>query len=130
MCVLISDGSRQLVDEIARFVFSYFFFSPHLFTLFGGARQLVDEIGFGADALQILCYRLCHLYCRATRSVSIVPPVYYAHLAAARGKILTGGSDYGGDSETASQVSGGGGGAIVGGPLPVHPTIASTMYWT
>ena len=30
---------------------------------------------------------MTHLYCRATRSVSIVPPVYYAHLAAARGEL-------------------------------------------
>jgi len=45
---------------------------------------LADENQFGADAVQNLTFALCHLYCRCTRSVSLVPPVYYAHLAAAR----------------------------------------------
>jgi len=31
---------------------------------------------------------LCYLYCRCSRSVSIATPAYYAHLAAARGKIM------------------------------------------
>lgn len=35
---------------------------------------LVDENGFSADGLQLLTYWLCFLYCRCTRSVSIVPP--------------------------------------------------------
>ena len=34
---------------------------------------LVDENGFSADGLQLLTYWLCFLYCRCTRSVSIVP---------------------------------------------------------
>lgn len=89
---------------------------------------LLDEIGIGPDAMQTLCYRMCYLYCRATKSVSLVPPVYYAHLAAARGKILTGGSEFG--SDTASAVSGAeGGGGSRGGPLPVHKDIALSMYW-
>jgi len=46
---------------------------------------LCDENAFGADALQALTFALTHLSCRCTRSVSLVPPVYYAHLAAARG---------------------------------------------
>jgi eukaryotic translation initiation factor 2C len=45
---------------------------------------LADENQIGADAVQNLTFALCHLYCRCTRSVSLVPPVYYAHLAAAR----------------------------------------------
>ena len=46
---------------------------------------LKDENGFTPDAIQNLTFALCHLYCRCTRSVSLVPPVYYAHLAAGRG---------------------------------------------
>jgi len=46
---------------------------------------LADENSFGADAIQGLTFALSHLYCRCTRSVSLVPPVYYAHLSAARG---------------------------------------------
>lgn len=46
---------------------------------------LLDECGFGPDALQGLTFALAHAYCRCTRSVSVVPPVFYAHLAASRG---------------------------------------------
>jgi len=46
---------------------------------------LKDENSFTPDAIQNLTFALCHLYCRCTRSVSLVPPVYYAHLAAGRG---------------------------------------------
>ncbi|KAI8828499.1 Piwi domain-containing protein, partial [Chytridium lagenaria] len=47
---------------------------------------LHDENRFMPDALQELTYRLCYLYCRATRSVSVCPPAYYAHLVAARAR--------------------------------------------
>lgn len=53
-------------------------------------RVLFDENQFGPDRLQDLCHRLCYLYCRATKSVSVVPPVYYAHLAASRARIYAG----------------------------------------
>ncbi|XP_062213663.1 protein argonaute 12-like [Phragmites australis] len=47
---------------------------------------LFDENHFSADALQTLTYNLCYTYARCTRSVSIVPPAYYAHLAAFRAR--------------------------------------------
>lgn len=47
---------------------------------------LWDENNFSADALQTLTNNLCYTYARCTRSVSIVPPVYYAHLAAFRAR--------------------------------------------
>jgi eukaryotic translation initiation factor 2C len=37
---------------------------------------LYDENNFGPDALQQLSFALCHVYARATRSVSIPAPVY------------------------------------------------------
>ncbi|CAB5179818.1 unnamed protein product [Rhizophagus irregularis] len=37
--------------------------------------------------LQMLSYNLCYTSARCTRAVSLVPPVYYAHLAAARAKL-------------------------------------------
>ncbi|KAK7023946.1 Argonaute-like protein [Favolaschia claudopus] len=48
---------------------------------------LQDEV-FGGDIkkLQDLSFALCHIYAKATRSVSIPAPVYYADLACARGK--------------------------------------------
>ncbi|CAA7024297.1 unnamed protein product [Microthlaspi erraticum] len=47
---------------------------------------LHDENGFSADALQMLTNSLCYTFARCTRSVSIVPPAYYAHLAAFRAR--------------------------------------------
>ncbi|XP_050229200.1 protein argonaute 5-like [Mercurialis annua] len=45
---------------------------------------LYDENRFTADTLQKLTNDLCYTNVRCTCSVSIVPPVYYAHLAAYR----------------------------------------------
>ncbi|AEC08055.1 Argonaute family protein [Arabidopsis thaliana] len=47
---------------------------------------LLDENGFTADQLQMLTNNLCYTYARCTKSVSIVPPAYYAHLAAFRAR--------------------------------------------
>ncbi|KAM7267366.1 hypothetical protein ACFE04_009532 [Oxalis oulophora] len=47
---------------------------------------LYDENQFTADAMQSLTNSLCYTYARCTRSVSIVPPAYYAHLAAFRAR--------------------------------------------
>nr|AVX29505.1 argonaute 1 [Lilium lancifolium] len=47
---------------------------------------LWDENKFTADTLQTLTNNLCYTYARCTRSVSIVPPAYYAHLAAFRAR--------------------------------------------
>ncbi|CAO3652743.1 unnamed protein product [Cunninghamella echinulata] len=47
---------------------------------------LYDDNKFTPDSLQELTYRLCYIYGRATRSVSIVPPAYYADLVAARAR--------------------------------------------
>lgn len=44
-------------------------------------RVLWDENKFTADSMQALCYQLCHTYARCTRTVSLVPPAYYADLA-------------------------------------------------
>ncbi|KAJ3565826.1 hypothetical protein NP233_g7393 [Leucocoprinus birnbaumii] len=47
---------------------------------------LYDDSRFSADAIQGLSFALCHVYARATRSVSIPAPVYYADIVCARGK--------------------------------------------
>ncbi|KAL3681567.1 hypothetical protein R1sor_024523 [Riccia sorocarpa] len=51
---------------------------------------LWDDNKFTADELQSLTYNLCYTYARCTRSVSIVPPAYYAHLAAFRARFYMG----------------------------------------
>jgi len=43
-----------------------------------------DENGFNVDQLQSFCFALCHTYARATRSVSIPAPVYYADIVCGR----------------------------------------------
>ncbi|XP_048547723.1 protein argonaute 1A-like, partial [Triticum urartu] len=45
---------------------------------------LWDENSFTANAIQSLTNHLCYTYARCTSSVSVVPPVYYAHLLASR----------------------------------------------
>uniref|UniRef100_A0ACD5ZLP7 Uncharacterized protein n=2 Tax=Avena sativa TaxID=4498 RepID=A0ACD5ZLP7_AVESA len=50
---------------------------------------LWDENKFTADGLQTLTNNLCYTYARCTRSVSVVPPAYYAHLAAFRARFYT-----------------------------------------
>ncbi|XP_057968786.1 protein argonaute PNH1-like isoform X2 [Malania oleifera] len=47
---------------------------------------LWDENNFRADEIQSLTNNLCYTYARCTRSVSVVPPAYYAHLAAYRAR--------------------------------------------
>ena len=47
---------------------------------------LYDENRFTPDSLQSLSYHLCYVFARCTRSVSLVPPVYYAHLVCSRAR--------------------------------------------
>ncbi|KAJ4705271.1 Argonaute family protein [Melia azedarach] len=61
---------------------------------------LFDENKFTADNLQKLTNSLCYTYARCTRSVSVVPPAYYAHLAAFRARYYV-------EGESASDVGAG-----------------------
>ncbi|KAL2328527.1 hypothetical protein Fmac_021954 [Flemingia macrophylla] len=61
---------------------------------------LYDENNFTADELQGFTNNLCYTYARCTRSVSIVPPAYYAHLAAFRARYYIEGQLSDGDSSS------------------------------
>ncbi|KZV98745.1 Piwi-domain-containing protein [Exidia glandulosa HHB12029] len=47
-----------------------------------------DEYRFTVDVLQKFSYALCYVYARATRSVSIPAPVYYADLICGRSRFM------------------------------------------
>lgn len=77
------------IISIGKAIFDFFLVSHY--ALQGTARPvrylvLLNESNFTAEALHSNVYSLCHLYERATKAVSVVPPIYYAHLGAARGK--------------------------------------------
>ncbi|RLN51756.1 hypothetical protein BBJ28_00021972 [Nothophytophthora sp. Chile5] len=87
---------------------------------------LLNEIGFTADELQTLTYRLCYTFARCTRSVSMVPSAYYSHLVAFRARFflvdgsdaassVSGRSDNGQDTDTRMYA--------------VHPAAKGTMYF-
>ncbi|KAG9456830.1 hypothetical protein H6P81_001338 [Aristolochia fimbriata] len=68
---------------------------------------LYDENEFKSDSLQILTNNLCYTYARCTRSVSVVPPAYYAHLGASRARYYMEGDFSDSGSGTGAGVAGG-----------------------
>jgi eukaryotic translation initiation factor 2C len=98
---------------------------------------LWDENNFTADALQTLTNNLCYTYARCTRSVSIVPPAYYAHLAAFRARFYmesdssdsgSMASGRGGGSSTSRSTRAAGGGAVR--PLPaLKDSVKNVMFY-
>ncbi|KAH9700158.1 protein argonaute 5 [Citrus sinensis] len=79
---------------------------------------LFDENRFTADGLQVLTNNLCYTYARCTRSVSIgltlLPPAYYAHLAAFRARFYI-------EDETSAGGSTGGTRSTAEGSLAIRP---------
>ncbi|CAM9273566.1 unnamed protein product [Choristocarpus tenellus] len=92
---------------------------------------LWDENNFDSDSLQLLCYHLCFMYCRCTRSVSIPPAVYYAHLVAFRAQFFINAAD---DSSSDSMSVTGGGVDLkeidwAKSFSAVHDSLANVMYF-
>ncbi|KAL5582915.1 hypothetical protein UlMin_015357 [Ulmus minor] len=84
---------------------------------------LYDENAFTTDALQVLTNNLCYTYARCTRSVSIVPPAYYAHLAAFRARYYI-------EGEEESSSSGGRSTVRENRPLPViKDNVKDVMFY-
>ncbi|KAI3899299.1 hypothetical protein MKW92_024320 [Papaver armeniacum] len=92
---------------------------------------LYDENKFTANGLQVLTNNLCYTYARCTRSVSVVPPAYYAHLGAFRARYYTEG-DTSEDSDSASNRAGGNTRAATAGvrPLPkIKDCVKDVMFY-
>ncbi|KAF6146533.1 hypothetical protein GIB67_008819 [Kingdonia uniflora] len=98
---------------------------------------LWDENKFSADGLQSLTN---NLYARCTRSVSIVPPAYYAHLAAFRARfyVPTSENSDSGSLATGALGRGGGGtrttrGAVQNAPVrplpPLSERVKKVMFY-
>ncbi|PHT30078.1 Protein argonaute 1A [Capsicum baccatum] len=89
---------------------------------------LFDENNFTADAIQNVTNYLCYTYARCTRSVSLVPPAYYAHLAAFRARYYI--ED---DADLRSTTDGGGTRgqrATEVRPLPeIHRNVKNVMFY-
>ncbi|KAF3763069.1 Piwi-domain-containing protein [Cryphonectria parasitica EP155] len=93
-----SDGDRNgnpfpgtVVEREVTHPFHYDFYLNSHVAIQGTARPvhyqvLVDEVGMPVDALQRMIYHQCYQYVRSTTPVSLHPAIYYAHLAAARGR--------------------------------------------
>ncbi|CAB5308712.1 unnamed protein product [Rhizophagus irregularis] len=80
-----------VVDKNITHPFEFDFYLLSHAGLLGTSRPahyhvLYDENGFDANRLQTLSYNLCYIFVRCTRAVSLVPPVYYAHLVTTRAK--------------------------------------------
>ena len=74
-----------------------------------------------ADVLQQLTHDMCYAYGRATRAVSICPPVYYADLVCTRAKLHW--------NERKNQPWKPKGPSIKYDPLKVHEKVSETMYY-
>jgi eukaryotic translation initiation factor 2C len=92
---------------------------------------LLDEnFRLAIDDLQELCFALCHVYAKATRSVSIPAPVYYADLVCSRAKFYFSEElGYADTNMTASSNEEFDLERWQGGYNPIHRDIITAMYF-
>ncbi|KAJ2553904.1 hypothetical protein EV175_002772 [Coemansia sp. RSA 1933] len=103
---------------------------------------LHNDVGFTANELQLLTYSLCYTYAICTRSVSLVPPVYYAHRVADRARchLVEMGMEFEDASSATSEYYTAVGTAVgsrgatteAGGPtklIKTHSRLDATMYF-
>ncbi|KAI8354349.1 Piwi domain-containing protein [Mortierella sp. GBAus27b] len=84
---------------------------------------LHDENKFTSDDLQDFTFKMCHLFARCTRTVSMVPPAYYAHMVAARARFHSRSEHW---SDSASTESGAGDAASY---ASVKPELSKVMWF-
>ncbi|KAJ7756889.1 argonaute-like protein [Mycena maculata] len=89
-----------------------------------------DVFGGNIAKLQELSFALCHIYAKATRSVSIPAPVYYADLACGRAKFhIDPSMDLDIDGSTTTGGEGFVLGAWTGAYEPINTNIRASMYF-
>lgn len=91
-----------------------------------------DIRGATLEMFQRLVYTLCHVYQRATCPVSIVSVAYYAHLAAARARLLLMHMDETGEGSGSGATTGAAAGVDGGVPpktIPLHEVSATRMFF-
>jgi len=87
---------------------------------------VIKSHGFGIDQLQEFTFYLCHCYLRATRSVKIPAPVYYADLVCGRAKFhFDDNASISGDSSHSSFDLD----LWRRNYAPIHERLAASMYW-
>lgn len=85
-----------------------------------------------ADVLQDLTHKMCYLFGRATKAVSVCPPAYYADLVCTRARCYL--SDLF-DPSPAATTAGSAVGTEGGGKVPdrstvvIHPNVADSMFY-
>ena len=92
----------------------------HYFVLFD---EIFKSSKTPSEDLYRITHNMCFLFCRATTSVSIPPPVYYADIACERGRrwnirvFESSQSDKGDENELGDS------------DVKVHPALAKTMFY-
>ncbi|KAG0000459.1 Protein argonaute 10 [Modicella reniformis] len=84
---------------------------------------LHDENKFTSDELQDFTFKMCHLFARCTRTVSMVPPAYYAHMVAARARFHSRNEHWSDNESTES------GAGDMGSYGTVPPSLGKVMWF-
>lgn len=83
-----------------------------------------------ADILEDLTHRMCYLFGRATKAVSICPPAYYADLVCERARCyLSQLFDPTPAATPSGSLSSGAAGGSVLGDVAIHPNVRDTMFY-
>lgn len=83
-------------------------------------------MGFTADEIQRFAYYLSFTYAACSRSVGLVPPVYYAHKIALRARLMLDAVGQAGDT---ASVSSGGSNETQYQLRQVHGSLKNQMFW-
>ncbi|KAF8525186.1 Piwi domain-containing protein [Hysterangium stoloniferum] len=115
-----------VVDQVLVHPIEYDFYLQSHTGILGTSRSahytvLLDELDLPSDGIQGITFVLCHVYGRATRSVSIPAPVYYADLVCGRATYHSLLFRGGGESSTLEEHK--------EAFCKIHRRMETSMYW-